>query len=96
MLRLLPDLAPRTDKHPREVVRKKPASPQARLSELWDLKFRRFSPIGSLPLAARGRSPIFTKRMGSRRSGDLGAQIVSGRVLGADERLVGRAVAPTE
>ena len=28
-------------------------------------------------LAARGRSPIFTKRMGSAPSGDLGSQIVS-------------------
>ena len=47
-------------------------------------------------LAARGRSPIFTKRTESVRSGDLGSQIVSDRVLGTDERSRGRAVAPTE
>ena len=47
-------------------------------------------------LAARGRSPIFTKRTESMRTGDLGAQIVSDRALGADERSLGRAVAPTE
>ena len=35
-------------------------------------------------LAARGRSPIFTKCPGSARSGDLGAQIVSDRVLGSE------------
>jgi len=52
--------------------------------------------LSSDPLAARGRSPIFTKRAESVRSGDLGPQIVSDRVLGADERSLGRAVAPTE
>ena len=47
-------------------------------------------------LAARGRSPIFTKRTESVRSGDSGSQIVSDRVLGADERSLGRAVPPRE
>jgi integrase/recombinase XerD len=47
-------------------------------------------------LAARGRSPIITERTESTRSGDLGPPIVSDRVLGSDERLLGRKVAPTE
>ena len=47
-------------------------------------------------LAARGRSRNFTKRTGSRRSGDLGSQIVSDRVVGGDARSFGRAVAPIE
>jgi len=49
-----------------------------------------------ISLAARGRSPIFTKRTESVRSDDLGSQILSDRVLDADERSLGRAVAPTE
>jgi len=48
------------------------------------------------PLAARGRSPIFTKRTGSARSDDLGSQIVLDRIFGGDERSFGRAVVPTE
>jgi hypothetical protein len=50
----------------------------------------------SLALAARGRSPSFTKHTESVRSGDVGSQILSDPVLGADERSVGRAVASRE
>ena len=46
-------------------------------------------------LAARGRSPIFTKRTDSVRGGDLESQIVSDRVLGGEARSLGGAVAPT-
>jgi secreted PhoX family phosphatase len=38
----------------------------------------------AVSLAARGRSSIFTKRTESVRSGDLGPQIVSDRVLGSE------------
>ena len=55
------------------------------------------NPVGDWQgLAVRGRSPIFTKRIASVRSGESGSQIFTDRVLDADERLFVRAGAPTE
>ena len=45
--------------------------------------FAEYVLLNELPLAARGKSPNFTKRTGAVRSGDFGSQIVPERGLGS-------------